>query len=98
MVEARDRDKEEMKNPMEGKRVIFVEDSAEPENADGARGHLEAIGESDTERSIYDRFWKRGIDIVLSALGLIILSPVFLILCIAVFVDDPGLYSFRKKG
>ena len=59
MSVARNIDKEEMKNPMEGKKVIFVENSAEPENADGARGHLEAIGESDTERSIYDRFWKR---------------------------------------
>lgn len=28
---------------MEGKRVIFVENENEPENADGMRGHLEAV-------------------------------------------------------
>ena len=29
----------EEKNPMEGKRVIFVEDESEAENADGRKGH-----------------------------------------------------------
>ena len=36
----------EQKNPLEGKKVIFVENENEPENADGVRGHLEAVGES----------------------------------------------------
>lgn len=89
--------KNEYTNPMMGKKVIFVEDSSEKENADGVCGHLEAIGESLGRRSLYDRFWKRGTDIVLSALGLIILSPVFLIICIAVFVDDPGPIFFSQK-
>ena len=87
----------EMKNPMEGKKVIFVENPSEPKNADGVCGHLEAVGISDTKRSLYDRFWKREIDIVLSALGLIILSPAFLVLCIAVYVDDPGPIFFSQK-
>ena len=64
--------KQEMKNPMEGKKVIFVEDESEAENADGKRGHLEAVGASEGKRSLYDRFWKRGIDVILSALGLIV--------------------------
>ena len=34
-------DKAEYKNPMEGKKVVFVEDSEDRENADGVRGHLE---------------------------------------------------------
>ena len=88
---------QEMKNPMEGKKVIFVEDSTEAENADGKRGHLEAVGKSEGKRSLYDRFWKRGIDIVLSALGLIVLSPVFLIISIAVYIDDPGPIFFSQK-
>lgn len=33
----------EQKNPLEGKRVVFVENENEPENADGVRGHLEAV-------------------------------------------------------
>ena len=34
------------KNPMEGKKVIFVENQSEPANADGVCGHLEAVGET----------------------------------------------------
>ena len=30
-------------NPMEGKKVVFVENSEDMENADGVRGHLIAI-------------------------------------------------------
>ena len=37
----------DQKNPLEGKKVIFVENDEEIENADGVRGHLEAIGDSD---------------------------------------------------
>ena len=37
----------EQKNPFEGKRVVFVEDENDPENADGVRGHLEAVGSSE---------------------------------------------------
>ena len=35
------------KNPLEGKKVVFVENENEPENADGVRGHLEAVDESE---------------------------------------------------
>ena len=37
----------EQKNPLEGKTVVFAENENEPENADGVRGHLEAVGESE---------------------------------------------------
>lgn len=53
---------------------------------------------------MYKAFGKRMIDIVLSACGLIVLSPVFLILVIAIVIDDPGPIFFvqkrvgRKKG
>ena len=40
---------------------------------------------------------KRGIDIILSALGLIILSPVFLILILAIKLDSKGPVLFRQK-
>ncbi len=84
-------------NPMEGKKVVFVENATEPENADGVRGHLEAVGESCFKRSLYDRFWKRVIDITLSALGLIVLSPIFLLICAAICIDDPGPIFFIQK-
>ena len=40
---------------------------------------------------------KRLIDIILSTLGLIILSPVFLILIIAIKLDSPGPVLFKQK-
>ena len=40
---------------------------------------------------------KRLIDIILSSLGLIILSPVFLVLIIAIKVDSPGPVLFKQK-
>lgn len=40
---------------------------------------------------------KRGIDILLSGLGLIILSPVFLFLTIAIKIDSKGPVLFRQK-
>lgn len=85
------------KNPYEGKRVVFVPDDHDPQNADGKRGHLKAVGESGTKRSLYDRFWKRGIDIVLSIGGLIVLSPLLLGVSIAIVIDDPGPVIFSQK-
>ena len=86
-----------MKNPMEGKKVIFVPDENEKENADGVRGHLQAVGDSDYKPGMYDGFIKRLMDILISLLGLIILSPVFLILIIAIVIDDPGPVFFAQN-
>lgn len=43
------------------------------------------------------RYIKRIIDIVLSGLAIIILSPVFLILCIAIKIDSKGPILFTQK-
>lgn len=40
---------------------------------------------------------KRFVDIILSFLGLVILSPVFLILIIAIKLDSPGPVLFKQK-
>lgn len=40
---------------------------------------------------------KRIIDIILSTLGVIILSPIFLILIIAIKIDSPGPIFFKQK-
>ena len=84
-------------NPMQGKYVRFVEDESEAENADGKRGHLEAIGDTDHHAGIYERVVKRALDIILSFCGLVILSPVFLVLSIWIMVDDPGPVLFTQK-
>lgn len=40
---------------------------------------------------------KRGIDFILALVGIIVLSPVFLILIIAIKLDSPGPVLFRQK-
>ncbi len=46
---------------------------------------------------MYKKFFKRLIDIVLSLLGLIGLSPLFLILTILIKLDSPGPVFFKQK-
>ena len=46
---------------------------------------------------MYRNVVKRGIDIILSGIGLICLSWLFLILVIAVKLDDPGPAFFTQK-
>ena len=87
----------EQKNPLEGKKVVFVENENEPENADGVRGHLEAVGESSHQAGFYEKYIKRGLDVLLSFGGLVVLSPVFLILAVAIYIDDPGPILFTQK-
>ena len=87
----------QQRNPLEGKKVVFVENENEPENADGVRGHLEAVGDSNHTPGVYEGFFKRMLDIILSFGGLVVLSPVFLILAIAIYIDDPGPILFTQK-
>ncbi len=89
-------DKEE-KNPLEGKKVIFVEDENDKRNADGIRGHLEKIGISKHKSSFYEKYTKRGIDLFLSFGGLVVLSPVMGAIALAIKVEDPGPVLFTQK-
>lgn len=47
--------------------------------------------------NIYRTTIKRLLDIILSACGILLLSPLFLILMLAVYIDDPGPFLFRQK-
>ena len=91
----------EERNPYEGKKVRFVSNDSEPVNADGHRGHLEEDGESipvsNHRRTIYESLIKRCLDIIFSFSGLLLLSPILLILSIAIYVDDPGPVLFTQK-
>ncbi len=87
----------DQRNPMEGKKVRFVENDAEKENADGVRGHLEAIGVTNHKAGFYEKIVKRGIDVILSFFGLVLLSPVFAILSLWIVIDDPGPVLFTQK-
>lgn len=46
---------------------------------------------------MYKKWLKRAIDFTLSFIGLIVLSPVFLIIAIAIKIDDPGPVFFKQK-
>ena len=87
----------DQKNPMEGEKVVFIADDNDAENADGVRGHLEAVGESEKYKGLYNNVTKRVLDIILSFGGLVVLSPVFLALALAIVIDDPGPVLFTQK-
>ena len=38
----------------------------------------------------YERYFKRPLDLILSFFAMVVLSPLLLILSIAVYLDDPG--------
>lgn len=87
----------EQQNPMEGKKVIFVESDADKENADGVKGHLEAIEDSTYAPGIYEKYIKRLIDVILSFCGLVVLSPIMGIIALKIKIEDPGPVLFTQK-
>lgn len=87
----------EQKNPMEGMKVVFVEDENDVENADGFRGHLKVVGESEGRKGFYENAVKRVLDVILSFCGLVVLAPIFLIIMITIVIDDPGPILFNQK-
>lgn len=84
------------KNPFEGKRVVFISDNKDKRNADGVNGHLKVVGITKQTRRKYSAT-KRLLDIVISFFGLVILSPLFLILSTLIFISDPGPVLFVQK-
>ena len=46
---------------------------------------------------MYQKFGKRFLDILLSACGILVLSPVYFLVALAIKIDDPGPVFFRQK-
>nr|WP_287992085.1 sugar transferase [Ruminococcus sp.] len=84
-------------NAMRGKKVVFVECEEDSINADGKQGHLEAVGQTDHKQTFYEKYVKRGLDIVLSFGGMVVLSPVYAVTALAIKCDDPGPVIFNQK-
>lgn len=84
-------------NPFEGKKVVFVKNDNDAENADGVRGHLEESGVVFTQESLYSKYAKRALDVVLSFGGLLVLSPVYATIALAIKIEDPGPVLFTQK-
>lgn len=87
----------QQKNPLEGRKVVFVEDENDKENADGVKGHLEDIGPSNYQPSFYEKYVKRGMDVVLSFGGLVVLGPLMGTIALAIKAEDPGPVLFTQK-
>lgn len=90
-------DQPEEQNPLQGRRVKFVESDTDPENADGKQGHLEAVANTTHIPTFYEKYVKRGFDVVLSFGGFMVLSPVYVITALAIKADDPGPVLFKQK-
>lgn len=45
---------------------------------------------------MYEKFFKRFIDVVLSFIGAILLLPLFLLIGLAIFIDNPGPIIFKQ--
>lgn len=90
-------DAPEEQNPMRGKKVVFIENENDPVNADGLKGHLEAVGESSYTPTFYDKYVKRGLDILLSFGGMVVLAPIYAVTALAIKLDDPGPAIFKQK-
>ena len=85
------------KNPVEGKKVIFVKDERCKENADGIRGYLEEIDDEPEIDDLYDKVIKPVIDKTLAFTGLVVLSPLLLTIAVAIKIEDPGPVLFTQK-
>ena len=85
------------RNPFEGKKVVFIKDENDAENADGVRGHLEDAGISCSKESLYGKYGKRALDVALSFGGLVVLSPVYAAIALAIKIEDPGPVLFTQK-
>ena len=90
-------DEPQQKNPLEGKKVIFVADENGQENADGVCGYLKTVGECAYHPGFYEKYIKRGMDIFLSLGGLVALSPLYAVISLAIVIDDPGPVLFTQK-
>ena len=49
------------------------------------------------QSTLYERFGKRIVDAVLALIGLIVFAPVYIIICAAIYADDPGPIFFIQK-
>lgn len=49
------------------------------------------------QETFYEKHSKRAIDVILSFFGLVLLSPLYLIITLAIKVDDPGPALFTQK-
>lgn len=88
----------EEQNLLEGKMVVFVDNQQESKNADGVRGHLEIKGRIiPVDSGVYEKYVKRALDVLLSFIGLLVISPLLLVLIALIRFSDRGSAFFIQK-
>lgn len=55
------------------------------------------ISTNDEKETFYEAHSKRAIDVILSFFGLVLLSPLYLLITLAIKIDDPGPVLFTQK-
>ena len=58
---------------------------------------MEAVGDSDYRPGFYEKCIKRALDVILSFGGLVVLSPIYAGIALAIVIDDPGPVLFTQK-
>lgn len=61
------------------------------------REYVRGSKKIERKKGIYEGIVKRGLDVILSFCGLVILSPIYLVLSLIVIIDDPGPVMFKQK-
>ena len=69
----------------------------EPEQKNPLKGHLKACGDVNYKPGFYEKYIKRGMDIVMSFGGLVVLSPIMGAIALAIKIEDPGTVLFTQK-
>ena len=82
----------EMEIPPEVREKI---EHADAEHRRISEGDLRDLAYVDVSKRPY-RYVKRGLDIVLSALGLLVTIVPLLLVCLAIYIDDPGRVIFSQ--
>lgn len=49
------------------------------------------------KKTIYTKVGKRALDVVLSGMGIVTLLPLFAVLSVIIYIDDPGPVIFKQK-
>ena len=92
-----------MDKKMDKQQEVFLDNSRGVEILKDANGNVIRAYEGVDMKAVYQsksiiyKFFKRFFDIILSALGLIVLSPVFLATAIAIKMEDGGPVIFSGK-
>ena len=51
----------------------------------------------DSKKNLYEIFFKRLLDLIVSLIGVVVLLPLFIIIIILILIDDPGTVFFSQK-